>query len=399
MKILIVGGAGAMASGTVRDMATDYSRNIDEVIVADYAVDKAQALVDALGDIRFKAVKLDVNDGAALRRLIRGADVCVNAVPVFAGHHMTIFDACFDERRTYVDFGGMGIYTVKQKGHHAKWRDAGLTAILGLGADPGISNVICRAVADRLDRIDRINLYWAAKRFGPESPVLVPPYAISTVLAEYANRSMQFLDGSHREVAPQSGHETLILPEPFGTTEFMFTQHSEPLTVPLAEGINDKGIREFTWKLHLPERENEAWIGLVKAGFGRVNEPIEISGVKIDPIRFLDAVMQRNIQHFESEIPESTSQEIHLAVGHGEKDGRPVSVNCAVIGKHDPLYDGYVDAATSMGLSIGVQLLPETRTKPGVWGPEEFYRPAPFLDELKKRRFSVAIDIPIHQAG
>lgn len=67
----------------------------------------------------------------------------------------------------------MGVYTVKQKARHAEWAEAGVTAVLGLGSDPGISNILCKAVAERLDRIDRINLYWAAKKFGPESPVLV----------------------------------------------------------------------------------------------------------------------------------------------------------------------------------------------------------------------------------
>ncbi len=395
MKILIVGGAGAMASGTVRDLVASYSRNVDAVTVADTSIERASALTGALGDARLTPAALDVADGAALRTLLEGADLCVNAVPVFAGHHMAIFEACFDTRTTYVDFGGMGVYTVKQKEHHRKWLEAGVTAVLGLGADPGVSNVICKAVAERLDRIDAINLYWAAKRFGPESPVLVPPYAVSTVLAEYANTSRQFLDGDLRDVEAQGEKVVLDLPEPFGRTEFMCTQHSEPLTVPFAEGIREKGIREFTWKLHLPEREHEAWTGLVKAGFGDFDDPVQIAGATIKPSEFLDALIRRNIERNGHKIPESSTRELHLAIGRGEKDGRPATVNCAVIGSPDPLYDGYVDAATSMGLSIGVQLMGETPLKPGVWGPEEYFEVAPFLRELERRRFEVVTDIPV----
>lgn len=399
MRILIVGGAGAMASGTVRDLAAPYSRHVDELVVADTLLDRAQALVRQVGDVRLRAVALDVTDGAALRRLLEAADLCINAVPTFAGHQMEIFQACFDTRTTYVDYGGMGVYTVKQKEHHRAWREAGLTAVLGLGADPGISNVICKAVAERLDRIDRINLYWAAKKFGPESPVLVPPYAVSTVLGEYANPSRQFLDGALRDVSPLSGHEVLLLPEPWGRTEFMFTQHSEPLTVPFAEGIRDKGIREFTWKLHLPEREHEAWVGLVKAGFGDFDDPIEIDGASIAPGRFLDAVIRRNIDRNGARIPETASHELHLAIGKGVRGGKPCTVNCAVIGSPDPLYDGYVDAGTSMGLSIGVQLIGDRPRKPGVWGPEEYFEVAPFLAELERRRFKVVTDIPVEREG
>jgi saccharopine dehydrogenase-like NADP-dependent oxidoreductase len=399
MKILVVGGAGAMASGTVRDLTAPYSRHVDELVVADTSLERAQALVREIGDGRLKAAALDVTDGAMLRARLEVTDLCINAVPTFAGHQMAIFDACFDTRTTYVDYGGMGVYTVKQKEHHRKWQAAGLTAVLGLGADPGISNVICKAVAERLDHIDRINLYWAAKKFGPESPVLVPPYAVSTVLGEYANPSRQFLDGALRDVSPLTGHEVLTLPEPWGPTEFMFTQHSEPLTVPFADGIRDKGIREFTWKLHLPEREHEAWVGLVKAGFGDFSDPIAIDGASIEPARFLEAVIRRNIERHGDRIPETTSHELHLAIGEGERGGKPCTVNCAVIGSPDPLYDGYVDAGTSMGLSIGVQLIGDQPRKPGVWGPEEYFEVASFLAELERRRFKVMTDITVERAG
>lgn len=63
-----------------------------------------------------------------------------------------------------------------------------------------------------------------------------------------------------------TGQETLDLEEPWGRCEFMDTPHSEQLTVPLADGIREKGIREFTWRLHLPRREQ------VKAGFGQAPE-------------------------------------------------------------------------------------------------------------------------------
>src|SRR5260370_28093191 len=108
---------------------------------------------------------------------------------------MTIFDACLAAHRTYVDYGGMGVYTVQQKAQHARWKEAGVTSVIGLGSDPGLSNILCRAVADQLDRIDRINLYWAATKLGPETPVLVPPYSLSTILPEYANPTRQFLAG------------------------------------------------------------------------------------------------------------------------------------------------------------------------------------------------------------
>lgn len=395
MKILMLGGAGAMASGTVRDLLETGRHLFEEIIVADHAHDQARQLVAALDDPKCRAAAIDVADDSALAAALAEADLCVNAVPTFAGHQMRIFDACLAARTTYVDYGGMGVFTVKQRQCAASWQSAGATAVLGLGADPGISNVICRAVADRLDRVDRINLFWAAKLIGDENPVLVPPYALSTILAEYANPSRQFLDGALRDMAPQSGKETLDLPAPFGRTDFIYTQHSEPLTVPFAEGIADKGIREFTWKLHLPQREHEAWVGLVKAGFGDFDDPLDVRGVKVEPLAFLEALIRRNIERRRDRIPTQQGHELHLAVGEGEKDGRKVTVNCAVLGGPQIARPGFVDPGTSMGMSIGIQLLLAGERRPGVWGPEEYYDTTAFLAELARRKFEIVNDLPI----
>jgi saccharopine dehydrogenase-like NADP-dependent oxidoreductase len=399
MRILVVGGAGAMASGTVRDLASPLHNHISEVVIADQSLERCQALAREIGDPRLKAAAIDVRDRGRLMELLAACDLCINAVPTLAGHQMAIFQACLAAHRPYVDYGGLGVFTVEQKKHHEAWKQAGVAAVLGLGADPGISNVLCKAVAERLDRIDRINLYWAAKNFAPESPVLVPPYSLRTVLAEYSNPSQQFLNGRLTEMPPQSGQETLILPAPLGRTEFMHTQHSEPLTVPFAEGIRDKGIREFTWKLHLPEREHEAWVGLCKAGFADFEDALEIGGAAIKPADYLDALIKRNIARNSGRIPEAQIHELHLAIGEGTRAGKKVQLNCAVIGKPHPAHAGYSDPGTSMGLAIGVKLMLELPVKPGVWGPEEYFPVAPFLDELRKRYFEIAEDVPIERAG
>ena len=324
------------------------------------------ALATELGDPRIELFDFDASDPARIAAAIAGADICINAVPTLAGHQMQIFEAALNARVPYVDLGGLGRYTVKQIAWHDRFRDAGVTAVVGVGADPGMSNVLCRAVADELDEVDRINLYWAAELVGPENPVLVPPYSVSTVLAEYARPSTQFIDGRHVECGPMQGREVLDLPEPWGRCEFMYSPHSEQLTVPLAEGIRDKGIREFTWKLHLPHREHEAWVGLVKAGFGAFDEPVAVDGVQINPLAMLTAIISRNIERNRERIPSQESHEIHFAIGRGRSKGYAATISCEAIVRPDPLYAGYVDAATSMNASIAAQLILAGPRKTGV---------------------------------
>ena len=397
MKIAVFGGAGLMGSGTVRDLVSPQSDGVEAVLVADVNEAKARQLVAGLGDSRLRAAYLDVRDKAACLGLLEEVDICINAVPTFAGFQMDIFHACLEARRHYLDYGGMGVYTVKQKAEAPAWEKAGVTAVLGNGADPGMSNVLCKAVAEGLDRIDKINLYWAAKVVGPENPVLVPPYSITTLLGEYANPSKQFIDGGLVDMPPQSGSETLTLPEPFGETVFMHTQHSEPLTVPFARGIADKGIREFTWKLHLPDAEHEVYKALVKVGFGDFSAPVKIKGTEITPSEFLEALIARNIEQNRSRIPDQEGYEIHIAIGRGTREGKRTKVTCMVLVGPDPFFEGYNDAATSMNTSIGAQLLGRSRNVPGVWGPEEYYDIREYFDELKKRHFNVTRIVEVEE--
>ncbi len=391
MIITLLGGAGFMGAGIVRDLVSDRAIvDITRIRVCDAAREKMEALKQELGDPRLELVDLNVTDPAALNAAIAGADICINCVPTLLGFQMAIFEAALAAKVPYIDLGGLGTFTVKQLAEHERFKAAGVTAVIGVGADPGMSNVICRAVADELDEIDKINLYWAAELVGDENPVLVPPYSVSTVLAEYAHESTQFYDGKHVTCPPMSGREYLDLPEPWGRCEFMHSPHSEQLTVPLADGIKQKGIKEFSWKLHLPHREHEAWVGLVKAGFGDFNDAVEVGGVKVRPLDVLNKVIERNIKKNADKIPSQDSHEIHFAIGKGRKNGVETTVTVEVVVKPDAMYAPYVDACTSMNGSIAAQLILANPKKPGVWAPEEYFDVGAYFKELEKRKFDIA---------
>ena len=394
MKIAILGGAGLMGAGIVRDLISDRAIvPINQIRIADVSRPRIDALIAELADPRLEGIDLDVTNPERLSAAVAGVDIVINAVPTLLGHQMTIFEACLAASVTYTDLGGMGVYTVRQKAMHERFASAGVCAVIGTGADPGMSNVICRAVADKLDTVERINLYWAAELVGPENPVLVPPYSISTVLAEYARPSTQFLDGRHQECAPLTGREIIDLPEPWGRCEFMYSPHSEQLTVPLAAGIRDKGIREFTWKLHLPHREHEAWVGLVKAGFGDFDDPVTVDGVSVRPLDVLSTVINRNIERNRARIPEQSSHEIHFAISHGTRAGKPAVARCDVVIEPDTMYTDYVDAGTSMNASIAAQLLLVGAAKPGVWAPEEIFDVPAYFGEMRKRGFRITTTV------
>ena len=391
MKVVVLGGAGKMGTGVIRDLVSKESRDIEKVIVADVGIEKAKKLVDELKDRRLEAIHLDITDKGKTVDLLKKADVCVNSIPTGLGYQMDIFHYCLEAKRPYLDLGGFGIYTSMQKEEHEKWAKEGVAAILGIGSAPGMSNVLVKTVAEELDKIDKVNLYWVAKAVGPENPVFVPPYNILTLLAEYGYKNKQFIDGKLVDVLPQSGKQTLVVEEPFGEMEFMHSMHSETSTVPFAKGIKDKGIKEFTWRLHLPEEVHEVMKSLVKVGFADFDEPLKMKGVEIKPGEFLEALIERNIEKSKDRIPEQTVYDMYFAIGEGEKGGKRVKATCTLYAFPDPFFEAYIDAATSMSASIGAQSLGRGEIPPGVWGPEECLDVKQFFTELKKRHFRITM--------
>src|ERR1019366_8377391 len=110
------------------------------------------------------------------------------------------------------------------------------------------------------------------------------------------------------------------------------------------------------------------------------------------PLDLLQAVIDRNIQRNGSRIPAQESHEMHFVIGHGTRHGKRCRVTCRVIGHPHPLYDDYVDAGTSMCMSVGVQQILKRELRPGVWAAEEYFNVEEFFAEMRKRHFTIELE-------
>ena len=174
----------------------------------------------------------------------------------------------------------------------------------------------------------------------------------------------------------------------------MYSPHSEQLTVPLADGIREKGIREFTWKLHLPHREHEAWVGLVKAGFGDFDDPVTRRRREREAARRADAPSSTATSSATAPACPSRRATRSISPSGGERapaGRRPRAATSSIA--PDPMYAAYVDAGTSMNASIAAQLLLAGAAKPGVWAPEEIFDVRAYVAEMRKRNFNVSLHV------
>ncbi len=76
MRALVLGGAGAVCKETTRDLG-QYS-DFEEIVVADYNVAAAQALIEEIGDPRLRTIHSDADDYGGMLRLFPEYDVVVN---------------------------------------------------------------------------------------------------------------------------------------------------------------------------------------------------------------------------------------------------------------------------------------------------------------------------------
>src|SRR5215470_7290166 len=154
MHIIVLGGAGAMGRIAVRAL-TEYA-DIDQITIADYNEERAREVAASIQRSNIVVKQIDVNDEERLRALLRGTDVVLNAVEyVF---NLPVLKACIQEKVHYADLGGLFHMTRKLMNMHAEAEAAGITAILGIGGTPGITNMLARAAVEMLDRVESIKV-------------------------------------------------------------------------------------------------------------------------------------------------------------------------------------------------------------------------------------------------
>lgn len=271
MKIVVLGAAGIIGKVICRDLA-DYG-DLVEIVVADIDEAAAQAVADGLGG-KAKAVRADVKDAPGLTALLRGAGCCINSVNYY--FNLDVMRACLAAKVHYIDLGGLFHVTRKQLELDGAFRDAGLTAILGLGSCPGIANVHAGYLAALLDTVDSIRIYNGATPDVGDS--LAPAYSLQTIFDEITLPAMIFRDGEFREVPPVSEEEHYPFREPIGYAKTHLSLHSEVATLPLS--LKDKGIRECFFKITAFGYSEKAFEQLkFLAGLGLMSaDPIEVTG-------------------------------------------------------------------------------------------------------------------------
>jgi saccharopine dehydrogenase-like NADP-dependent oxidoreductase len=243
MRILLI-GAGGVGSAAVAIAAR--RPFFDAMVVADYDLARAQRAV-ASADHRFTAARLDASSAADVTELCRAERIThvFNAVdPRFV---MPIFTGAFDAGADYLDMAmslsrphpskpyeetGVKLGD-EQFDRSGAWADRGRLALVGIGVEPGLSDVFARYAADELfDTIDEIGVRDGANLV-VDGYDFAPSFSIWTTIEECLNPPVIYESGrGWYTTEPFSEPEVFDFPHGIGPVECVNVEHEEVLLIP-----------------------------------------------------------------------------------------------------------------------------------------------------------------------
>ncbi|MFT3913134.1 MAG: saccharopine dehydrogenase NADP-binding domain-containing protein [Anaeromyxobacteraceae bacterium] len=382
----VVGGAGAMGRITVRDLVETCAPE-DEIVIADHDFAKAEQLAASLaaGKPRVRGVRVDVSDHAGTAKALAGAFCVINAVHY--QRNLDVMEAALLAGAHYVDMGGLFHVTRQQLELDARFREAGLTAILGMGAAPGVANLLARQGAEQLDEVREIHIRVGGSDRSRylDVPALPVSYSLKTILEEFSLAPAVFTKGELRFVQPMTGAKPHRFPPPVGTVVPMYTIHSEVATLP--DSYREKGVREVSFKIAFDPDFVEKVRFLRDLGMAS-HDPISIAGVSVRPIDVANHVAMN--QRRARRLGPLRQYEIVRAIVKGTAAERKQTWVVDLHTKGMPAWGIGLDIDTGSPPAVAAQMLAAREiTGRGALPPERVVPWKPFFARLKPRGMKV----------
>jgi saccharopine dehydrogenase (NAD+, L-lysine forming) len=389
MKILLVGAGGV--GGAITGIAARRTF-FDAMVVADYDEAKALRAVQRADDPRMSAIRIDASDEAAVTAALRehGCDVLLNATdPRFV---MPLFRAALAAGVHYLDMA-MSLSRAHPEQPYAltgvklgdeqfalaeQWDDAGRLALVGIGVEPGLSDVFARYAADQLfSHIDEVGIRDGAN-LAVDGYDFAPTFSIWTTIEECLNPPVVWEKArGWYTTEPFSEPEVFDFPEGIGPVECVNVEHEEVLLVPRWVDAD-----RVTFKYGLGDEFIEVLKTLHKIGLDRVDK-VRVGGVEVSPRDVVAACLPDPATLGDKMRGKTCAGTYVTGLG---KDGKPRSTYLYHVVDNEWSMREYGSQAvvwqTAINPVVALELLATGAWKgSGVLGPEAFDA-QPYLDLL-----------------
>jgi saccharopine dehydrogenase-like NADP-dependent oxidoreductase len=388
MRVLLI-GVGTVGEAIARISAQ--SDWCEAMILADYDLTRARTLADALGDAeRFPAIQLDARDPATVADAARAhrADLVMNAVdPQFV---MPIFRGALEADAHYMDMAvslskphpdrPFELPGVKlgdeQFAMDDAWKARGKLALVGMGMDPGLTDVFAaHAAKHSFDEVHEVHV-----RDGGDLEIpgyaFAPVFSIWTTIEECLNPPVIWSDGDWHTTEPFSAPEDFPFPEGIGPVECVNVEHEEVLLVPRWVETS-----KVTFKYALGSDFIDKLKTIHALGMDRT-DTVAVKGVEVSPRDVLAAITPDPI----SLGDKFRGRAIVGTWVIGTKDGKPRETFAYQMADAEEIWAKHhlqvVGWQTGFNPTIAMELLATNAwSGAGVLGPEAF-DPDPYLGLL-----------------
>jgi saccharopine dehydrogenase-like NADP-dependent oxidoreductase len=390
MRVLVVGAGGVGAAfAAIAQQRPAFKR----VVLADVSPQRAHDAVARLGEAdRFGAERVDASSREELVALIGRVkpDAVLNACDPRLNE--PIFAAAFEARTTYLDMAMTLSRPHPQRPHelpgrmlgdlqlarHGEWEQAGLLALVGMGVEPGLSDVFARYAADELfSSIEEVGVRDGADLV-IEGYDFAPTFSIWTTIEECLNPPLIWeRERGFYTTAPFSEPEVFEFPEGIGKIECVNVEHEEVVLIP-----RQVACERVTFKYGLGGEFIDVLRTLHKLGLDST-EPVAVRGARVAPRDVVAATLPDPATLGERMTGRTCAGTWVTGTG---RDGNPRSTYLYHVVDNEQTMREYGSQAvvwqTAVNPVVALELLAEGVWKgAGVLGPEAF-PPGPFLERL-----------------
>jgi lysine 6-dehydrogenase len=375
MRALVLGGAGAVCKETTRDLA-QYS-DFNEITVADYNLESVNELLANINDPRLKALHFDANDYQSMLALFPEYDVVVNGLPF--KYDLPVNKACVEAGVNGLDLSSDDPQF--ELGEQAL--EKGILFVPGVGATPGITNMMVRRASEVLDSLQAVDIFFAAFRCLAPAPGLLQTTLWEFNPEEEDRQEVYYEDGRWHATPPLSGEITVRFHQQIGEQKVYYVPHDEAYTLPRSfPALKRAAVRGC-----FPPHVMAIMSALMQAGV--------LSGRSVK-VGEEDIPAIEHVRKLLAESPFSQENPIWgyglVVEVSGERHGR--QVQCTYRSQHPPqeLWGGQSAYFKNVGipLSIGAQLIAKGVTDvKGEKPPEMAFPTKPFFDALALRGITV----------
>ena len=347
-----------------------------QIIIGDINRQRADTIISENPQNNISFIHVKAEDPQSIQSAISGCDLVINCIGPFYKTVKTILDQVIAARINYVDVCDDVDVTLEIFELHEKAKNAGITALIGMGSSPGATNLLAKFAADHLlDETDAIDIFHAHGGEPVEGEGVIG-HRFHCMRIDIP----MFLDGELRHVKffkkdgralrrtfdfPALGNDIKVYPYP----------HPEQVTLPKYIPLKQVTNRGTV----LPDEYYTLTKDVCKAGLAS-REPVNVNGRPVIPYDFAMAYIIRERERILKETDFGRQRGCCSVVATGKKDGKYQEYRFHMASQSEALGEG-----TGIPAALGGLLMQQGKIKEkGVLPPEGCVNPVDFIDLITK---------------